>query len=120
MIPMPSESTGKAHGLKTTGSFGCNGTGQECEAKRRESGLFSKGRRFLRPRRLFLEAVVPEKHGRSGKERRNNMDRIVILKGPSVDFQGEYVLTECLKTMFPDCEVEIRSTLPENSPDLKD
>jgi hypothetical protein len=45
------------------------------------------------------------------------MEKIVILKGPSVDSPGEYVLTECLKIMFPDCEVEILSTLPENSPD---
>ena len=43
------------------------------------------------------------------------MERIVILKGPSVDVHDEYVLTECLKIMFSDCEVEIQSTLPGNS-----
>jgi len=45
------------------------------------------------------------------------MERIVILKGPSVDSPDEYILTECLKIMFPDCEVEIRSALPENNRD---
>jgi len=42
------------------------------------------------------------------------MERIVIMKGPSVDSPDEYVLTECLKIMFPDCEVEIRSTMHGN------
>jgi hypothetical protein len=50
-------------------------------------------------------------------ERKSDMNRVVTLKGPSIDSQDEYVLTECLKIMFPDCEIEIRSTRPENSRD---
>jgi len=48
------------------------------------------------------------------------MNRIVTLKGPSVDSQDAYVLTECLKIMFPDCEVEIQSAPVENSRDKED
>jgi hypothetical protein len=47
------------------------------------------------------------------------MNRVVILTGPSIDSQDEYVLTECLKIMFPNCEVEIRSAPPEDSRDEK-
>ena len=48
------------------------------------------------------------------------MNRIVTLKGPSVDSQDEYVLKECLKIMFPNCEVEIQSAAAENSRDKED
>lgn len=48
------------------------------------------------------------------------MNKIVTLKGPSVDSQDEYVLTECLKIMFPNCEVEIQSAPGENSRNEED
>jgi len=48
------------------------------------------------------------------------MNRVVTLKGPSVDSQDEYVLAECLKIMFPDCEVEIQAAPAENSWDKGD
>ena len=36
------------------------------------------------------------------------MERIVILKGSSVDAPDEYILTECLKVLFPDCDMRIQ------------
>ena len=54
---------------------------------------------------------------RAGRGRRSILKRIVILKGYAIDSIDEYVLRECLKIMFPDCELEIRSTLPESSRD---
>ncbi|MFO7739793.1 MAG: hypothetical protein R6V46_15045 [Desulfatiglandaceae bacterium] len=48
------------------------------------------------------------------------MNRVVTLKGPSIDSQDEYVLTECLKIMFPDCEIEIQPTPAENNRDKED
>ena len=37
------------------------------------------------------------------------MERIVILKGPSVDAPDDYILTECLRVMLPDCDIQIQS-----------
>jgi hypothetical protein len=54
---------------------------------------------------------------RKTPRKKDKMKRVVTLKGPSIDSQDEYVLTECLKIMFPNCEVEIRSAPPENSRD---
>ncbi len=42
------------------------------------------------------------------------MERIVILKGPSVDAPDEYILTECLRVMFPDCDIQIQCTMGWN------
>lgn len=47
------------------------------------------------------------------------MKRIVILKGTFIDSLEEYVLKECLKIMFPECEIEIRLNSSENSQDEK-
>jgi hypothetical protein len=43
--------------------------------------------------------------------------RIVILKGSFIDSIEEYVLRECLKIMFPDCNIEIQFVPAVNSPD---
>ena len=45
------------------------------------------------------------------------MKRIVILKGPFIDCIDESVLRECLRIMFPECEIEVRSMLPGDSMD---
>jgi hypothetical protein len=47
------------------------------------------------------------------------MKRIVILKGSFIDSIEEYVLKECLKIMFPECNVEIRLVPAVNSPEEK-
>ena len=74
---------------------------------------------FKRPKVPAATKTVSGDRGawkaRKLRERRHNMERIVIMKGSSVDSPDEYVLTECLKIMFPDCEVEIRSNLPGNN-----
>ncbi len=36
------------------------------------------------------------------------MKRIVILKGSFIDSLEEYVLRQCLRIMFPECNIEIR------------
>ena len=43
------------------------------------------------------------------------MKRIVILKGSIIDSLEEYVLSECLNIMFPECDIEIRSHPSEHS-----
>jgi hypothetical protein len=45
------------------------------------------------------------------------MKRVVILKGSLVDSIEEYVLRECLKIMFPQCDIEILSNPPVNDLD---
>ena len=45
------------------------------------------------------------------------MEKIVIMKGPSIDSIEDYVLRECLRIMFPECKIEIRSHPPVYSPD---
>jgi len=45
------------------------------------------------------------------------MKRIVILKGSIIDSIEEYVLKECLRIMFPECHIEIRSAPAVNSRD---
>ena len=47
------------------------------------------------------------------------MKRIVIRKGSFTDSIEEYVLRECLKIMFPECDIEIRAVAPANNPDKK-
>ena len=37
------------------------------------------------------------------------MKKMVIVRGSLIDSIEEYVLRECLRIMFPECEVEIRS-----------
>ena len=44
------------------------------------------------------------------------MKRIVILEGAFIDSLEEYVLSECLRIMFPECKIEIRSKNHVNSP----
>ena len=39
------------------------------------------------------------------------MKKIVILKGSFIDSLEDYVLRECLKIMFPECEIKIRSDI---------
>ena len=46
-----------------------------------------------------------------------NMEKILIMKGPSIDSIEENVLRECLRIMFPECKIEIRSHPPVYSPD---
>ena len=45
------------------------------------------------------------------------MEKIVIMKGPFIDSLEKYVLMECLRIMFPECEIEIRSHPHVYSPD---
>ena len=45
------------------------------------------------------------------------MERIVILKGSFIDSIEEYVLKECLRIMFPECNIEIRLAPAVNSPE---
>ena len=45
------------------------------------------------------------------------MKRIVILKGSFIDSIEEYVLRQCLRIMFPECNIEIRLDPAVNSPD---
>ena len=45
------------------------------------------------------------------------MERIVILKGSLIDTLEDFVLKECLKIMFPECKIEIRSNPIVNNPD---
>jgi len=45
------------------------------------------------------------------------MKRIVIVKGSLIDSLEEYILTEYLGIMFPECDIEIRSDPRVNSPD---
>ncbi|MFO7738505.1 MAG: hypothetical protein R6V46_08530 [Desulfatiglandaceae bacterium] len=47
------------------------------------------------------------------------MKKIVIMKGSFIDSLEEYVLRECLKIMFPECNIEIRAVATVNSPDRK-
>ena len=47
------------------------------------------------------------------------MKKIVILKGSSIDSLEEYVLSECLSIMFPECDIEIRSDPHVNSQNEK-
>ena len=54
---------------------------------------------------------------RARKGRRLKLKKIVILNGPSIESVDEYVLRECLRIMFPECDIEIRSNSPVNSPD---
>ena len=35
------------------------------------------------------------------------MEKIVILRGPTIDTAGEDLLAECLKTLFPGCEIRV-------------
>ena len=44
------------------------------------------------------------------------MKRVVILKGSFIDSLEDYVLRECLRIMFPECDIEIRSHPPVYSP----
>ena len=44
------------------------------------------------------------------------MKKIVILKGSSIDSIEENVLSECLRIMFPECDIEIRSDPAVDSP----
>lgn len=37
------------------------------------------------------------------------MKKVVILKGSLIDSLEEFVLTECLGIMFPECHIDIRS-----------
>jgi hypothetical protein len=41
------------------------------------------------------------------------------MKGSFIDSLEEYVLSECLKIMFPGCDIEIRAVAPVTSPDKK-
>jgi hypothetical protein len=45
------------------------------------------------------------------------LKRIVILKGSFIDSIEEYVLRQCLRIMFPECNIEIRLDPAANSPD---
>ena len=45
------------------------------------------------------------------------MKRIVILKGSIIDSIEEYVLKQCLRIMFPECNIEIRLVPAVNSRD---
>lgn len=47
------------------------------------------------------------------------MEKIVILKGSYIDSLDEYVLTECIKIMFPECEIEIQLYPPADFPNEK-
>jgi len=47
------------------------------------------------------------------------LKKIVILKRFSIDSSEGYILSECLRIMFPECEIEIRSDPYLNSPDEK-
>ena len=53
----------------------------------------------------------------SQEKRRFILKRIVILKGSFIDSIEEYVLRECLKIMFPDCNIEIQLVPAVISPD---
>lgn len=44
------------------------------------------------------------------------MKKIVILRGSFIDSLEEFVLTECLGIMFPECDIEIRSVPMTNCP----
>jgi hypothetical protein len=44
------------------------------------------------------------------------LKRIVILEGAFIDSLEEYVLSECLRIMFPECKIEIRSNHHISSP----
>jgi hypothetical protein len=35
------------------------------------------------------------------------MEKIVILKGPSTDTVKEDLMTECLRILFPGCEIQV-------------
>ena len=61
--------------------------------------------------------MVSDRRDRIGKERRPILKRIVILRGYSIDSICEGVLRGCLKIVFPECEIEIRSRPPAGSPD---
>jgi hypothetical protein len=45
------------------------------------------------------------------------MKKVVILKRSLIDSLEEFVLTECLGIMFPECHIDIRSIPCVNSPD---
>ena len=45
------------------------------------------------------------------------MKKIVILKGSFIDSIEEYLLRECLRIMFPECNIEIRLAPAVNSPE---
>ena len=46
------------------------------------------------------------------------MKRIVILKVYLIDAMEEFVLTECLGIMFPECDIEIRAVTDATGPDV--
>jgi hypothetical protein len=50
-------------------------------------------------------------------ERMITMEKIVIMKGTSIDSIDEYILRVCLRIMFPECEIDIRPHPPVYSPD---
>ena len=47
----------------------------------------------------------------------SNMEKVVIMKEPSIDSIGDSVLRECLRIMSPVYKIEIRSHPPVYSPD---
>jgi len=51
------------------------------------------------------------------KERKSISKRIVILKGSIIDSIEESVLRECLRIMFPECNIELRLAPAVNSLD---
>jgi hypothetical protein len=38
---------------------------------------------------------------------KSRMEKIVILKGPSTDTVKEDLMTECLRILFPGCEIQV-------------
>jgi hypothetical protein len=44
------------------------------------------------------------------------LKRIVILEGSFIDSPEKYGLVECLRIMFPECKMEIRSNPHVDSP----
>lgn len=35
------------------------------------------------------------------------MKRVVILRGPSIDSTDEYILSECLRILFPESDIQV-------------
>lgn len=71
---------------------------------------------FLCFRKMEVDELAGKPDHESGMAKRSieariarshKMKRVVILRGPSIDSTDEYVLTECLRILFPDSEIQV-------------
>ena len=61
--------------------------------------------------------VVSHWRAKAGKGRNSILKRIVIMKRSFIDSREAYLLRECLKIMFPESDIEIRSNPLLSIPD---